>query len=230
MKHLKLFEGFLREINEGLEKHVMQVIDDKAPSLYSKVEWDNGMIVDDEQSAKKIVDVLNASKEFGHASYNKKKCEIEFGDFKESEDNFADMYDESHVPKEINEDSEKDRYANKIKDVDEVRPRMAPAPKTDGMMASQGSKYFDLYLQDEASYVCVDKYGYVKGIANWEWMINQSSGAMFAATAKIANEKYKMLRDLGLLEDYGKDYFKRSYYDLWKEWRETTKLKQKQAA
>jgi len=147
-----------------------------------------------------------------------------------NEDNFKDLYGSEHTPKEINEDSDKDRYAKKIKDIEEVRPRMAPAPKTDGMMASQGSKYFDLYLQDEASDVCVDKYGYVKGIANWEWMIGQSSGVMFAATAKIANEKYKMLKDLGLLEEYGKDYFKRSYFDLWKEWKEFMKSGKKQAA
>lgn len=147
-----------------------------------------------------------------------------------NEDNFKDLYGSDHTPKEMNEDSEKDRYSNKIKDVDEVRPRMAPAPKTDGMMASQGSKYFDLYLQDEASYVCVDKYGYTKGIANWEWMINQSSGAMFAATAKIANEKYKMLKDLGELDGYGKDYFKRSYFDIWKEWKEWMKMGQTKKA
>lgn len=153
-----------------------------------------------------------------------------------NQDNFSDMFDESFVPKEINEDSDKDRYAKKIKDIDEVRPRMAPAPKTDGMMASQGTKYFELYLQDEASDVCVDKYGYTKGIANWEWMIGQSSGVMFAATAKIANEKYKMLKDLGLLETYGKDggeknYFERSYFDIWKEWKEWMKNGQhKQAA
>lgn len=46
---------------------------------------------------------------------------------------------------------------------------------------------------------------------------------MFAATAKIANEKYKMLRDLGLLDGYGKNYFTRSYFDIWKEWKEAVK-------
>jgi hypothetical protein len=144
------------------------------------------------------------------------------------EDNFGDLYGSEHSPKELNEDGDKERYARIVKDIDDVRPRMAPAPKTDGMMASQGSKFFELYLQDEASYVCVDKYGYDKGIKNWEWMLNQSSGAMFAATAKIANEKYKMLKDLGILDSYGKDggernYFERSYFDLWKEWKEAIK-------
>lgn len=148
------------------------------------------------------------------------------------DDTFGDLFDAKSPKKPVNEDdSDKKRYSDKIKDVDEVRPRMAPAPKPIGMMASEGSKYFDLYLQDEASYVCVDKYGFTKGIANWEWMIGQSSGVMFAATAKIANEKLQMLKDLDLLKDYGKDYYKRSYFDLWKEWKEQMKAgKFKQAA
>lgn len=62
------------------------------------------------------------------------------------------FFGDDHTPKEINEDAEKDRYAKVVKDLDEVRPRMAPAPKTDGMMASQGSKYFDLYLR--RSFLC----------------------------------------------------------------------------
>lgn len=121
------------------------------------------------------------------------------------------------------DDADKARYARVVKDLDEVRPRMAPAPKPEGMMASQATKYFDLYLQDQASYVTCDKYGYAKGIANWEWMIDQSGGAMFAATAKIANEKLQMLKDLGELEKYGKDYFARSYFDIWKDWKEFKK-------
>lgn len=115
-----------------------------------------------------------------------------------------------------------------IQDIDEVRPRMAPAPKVEGMMASKGSSYWNLYLQDLASDVMVDKYGYDKGIANWEWSIGQSSGVMFAAASKICNEKYTMLKELGYIGQkdnkwYGDDYFKRSYFDIWKEWKEFKK-------
>ena len=91
------------------------------------------------------------------------------------------------------------------------------------MMASEGSKYFNLYLQDQASDVFIDKYGYDRGLQNWNYMLDQSSGAMFAASSKIANEKLQMLRDLDILQEYGKDYFKESYFKLWKEWKEYMK-------
>jgi hypothetical protein len=37
-----------------------------------------------------------------------------------------------------------------------------------------------------------------------------------------------MLKDLGILDSYGKDggernYFERSYFDIWKEWKEAMK-------
>jgi len=115
-------------------------------------------------------------------------------------------------------ESDKNHYKH-VKDMDEARPRMAPAPKTEGMTTTTGSGYWDLYLQDQASDVMIDKYGYERGIANWEYTLDQG-GAMFQSAAKIANEKYVMLRDLGKLNDYGRDYFKRSYFDIWKEWKE----------
>lgn len=123
---------------------------------------------------------------------------------------------------DLNE-SDKDHYKH-IKDIDEPRPRYVPTPKPSAsMMASEGSKYFNLYLQDQASDVFIDKYGYDRGLQNWNYMLDQSSGAMFAASSKIANEKLQMLRDLDILQEYGKDYFKESYFKLWKEWKEYMK-------
>ena len=117
-------------------------------------------------------------------------------------------------------ESDKDHYKH-VKDMDEPRPRYVPTPKPDGsMMASEGQKYFDLYLQDQASDVFIDKYGYDRGIDTWEYSMNGSRGAMFAMSAKVCNEKLQMLKDLGMLQDYGRDYFKRSYFDIWKTWKE----------
>lgn len=145
-------------------------------------------------------------------------------------DDFANLFKDGSNAKPVNENGDKDRYARTVKDLDDVRPRMAPAPKPAGMMASEGTKYFDLYLQDQASYIMCDKYGYEKGILNWEYVLGKSSGAMFAASAEIVNQKLQMLRDLGILQEYGKDYFKRSYFDLWKEWKSANSGKLKAAA
>ena len=131
--------------------------------------------------------------------------------------NFSDFLTESTTITA----SDRKHYAG-VKDLDVERPRMAPAPKTDGLNASRGSSYFDLYLQDEASHVMIDKYGLERGKNNWEGTIDQGGGVMFAASAKIANEKYKMLTDLDELSDYGHDYFKESYFSIWKRWKKKT--------
>lgn len=211
MKHVKLFEAFLNENNQ-----------DEAKGAFSDWMWANK----DPQKDYK-----------GFPEFYEDACAIAKDQFNFNDPEFVKTFctefwnDETPNDASLKEDGDKERYAKTIKDIDEVRPRMAPAPKPEGMMASQGTKYFDLYLQDEAAAVCIDKYGYEKGIKNWEWMIDQSSGVMFAATAKIANEKYKMLKDLGIFDKYGKNYFERSYFDIWKEWKEFMKSgKLKQAA
>jgi hypothetical protein len=111
-----------------------------------------------------------------------------------------------------------------VKDLDVERPRMAPAPKTDGMTTTTGTGYFKLYIQDEASHVMIDKYGYERGLKNWEGSIGAGSrgGAMYQGAAKIANEKYKMLSELDELSSYGHDYFKESYFSIWKRWKKHT--------
>ncbi len=124
---------------------------------------------------------------------------LHFNDFKSNE-----AYDE------------KDHYRG-VKDLDEPRVRYYPTPGEASYTKSRGAQYFGLYLQDEASHVIIDKYGYEKGIKMWEATLDRG-GAMFSVSAKIANEKMRMLQDLGLLSSYGTDYFKRSYWDIWNEW------------
>lgn len=77
----KTGEKAIATLDEGLESHIMQVIDDKKPSLVSKIRFDDGMIVDNESDAKEIIAILAKSKEFGPATYNKKDSKIEFGTF-----------------------------------------------------------------------------------------------------------------------------------------------------
>lgn len=76
MQKIKTFETFL---NEGLESKVDQVIDAEAPDLKSAYVWDNGMCVEDENDARELIRVLNVSKQFGPASYDKKEKKIKFG-------------------------------------------------------------------------------------------------------------------------------------------------------
>jgi len=76
MKKVKSFETFL---NEGLESKVDQVIDDEAPDMKGAYVWKNGMCVEDEKDDRELIRVLNASKQFGPASYDKKEKKIKFG-------------------------------------------------------------------------------------------------------------------------------------------------------
>jgi hypothetical protein len=78
MKSIKTFEDFL---NEGLESMVDQIISDKKPELEGAYHWEYGMCVADEADAKELISILNASKEFGRATYNKKEGKIEFAKY-----------------------------------------------------------------------------------------------------------------------------------------------------
>jgi hypothetical protein len=124
----------------------------------------------------------------------------------------------------LNEDSatanlaaEKKQYAN-VKDLDVVRPRMAPKPDTGGLPSkSYAAKECKLYLQDEASYIIIDKYGFEKGYKAWEDSIGRG-GSMYAIAADIANQKWVMCKDLGLTKNLIADYYFASYYAIWKKW------------
>ena len=89
-------------------------------------------------------------------------------------------------------------------------------PDTKGMSTTDGVKTWDLYIQDEASNIMIDKYGFMKGYKMWQSSIDYG-GAMYQIASNIANEKLKMYRDLGLGVNRA-DYFSRSYFDVWKQW------------
>lgn len=104
-------------------------------------------------------------------------------------------------------------HYREVKDLDVVRPRYSPTPK-----ASKGiGRRFGLYLQDQASHVCVDKYGYAKGIKLWEKSIGAGprGGAMFAMSQQVTDEKAKMCDDLGIQLN---GYFEYSYMNIWNRW------------
>ena len=109
-------------------------------------------------------------------------------------------------------DSEKKYYSN-IKDIDVPRKRYSMVPKVIGS-GSSDVKRWDLYIQDEASQIMIDKYGFEKGYKMWENSINYG-GAMYQLASKIVSEKTQMISDLKLRLQ---DYFERSYLDIWREW------------
>ena len=108
--------------------------------------------------------------------------------------------------------NERDHYRN-VKDIDVARPRFAPTP-----IANKGAgARYRLYLQDEASHVMIDKYGFEKGKEIWEQSIGMGprGGGMFAISAATTDQKVKMMDDLGL---HLTDYFELSYLELWNRW------------
>ena len=65
----------------GLESHVYQVIKRDAPRLWGDFYFDNGLVPHNSEVAKEIVDILNASGEFGKSKYNPSTKKIEFAKF-----------------------------------------------------------------------------------------------------------------------------------------------------
>jgi|GEM_PF-4641598 len=118
----------------------------------------------------------------------------------------------SATPQQI--EDEKSHYKG-IKDLDVQRPMLKPKPNVEGYSTSKYKAYWDLYIQDEASNIMIDKYGFTKGYKMWQNSIDYG-GAMYQIASNIANEKLKMLFDLKL--PIPKDYFDRSYFDVWKQW------------
>lgn len=76
-------------LNEGLEKHVDGILDDENIIHGVHYWWENGLNVGDPHSesskrgdpkmAKKIMKILDDSKEFGPTAYNKRTGQISFG-------------------------------------------------------------------------------------------------------------------------------------------------------
>ena len=62
----------------------------------------------------------------------------------------------------------------------------------------------------------MDKYGTKRGEDNFEYFVNKGGGAFYAVGQQIQDEKAQMYIDLG--EDIPRDYWKESYFDVWKRW------------
>lgn len=73
-----------------------------------------------------------------------------------------------------------------------------------------------LYIQDECREMMIDKYG-LKGEKVWEGLIDAGTGPFFQFATKVAAEKAWLVNELGLQPCHG-DYWKYSYFDMWKEW------------
>jgi hypothetical protein len=239
MKHIRLFEHFvgeamsdnaiqkkIAEINAMIAKakdadgDLIGVIDKtstwEAPMYYKPLSYKNGVLYIEYE------EYTGRKNEVHKEKIGKSRMEL---DGIPTLNNIAKMYRAALKKNNISLDelqelTEDDRsHYSHIKDLDEPRPRMVPAPKPEFSIKSAGAKHWDLYLQDQASDVIIDKYGLERGLKNWDYLIGQG-GAMFAASAQIASEKMQMLKDLGELDSYGTDdYFKRSYFDIWKEWK-----------
>lgn len=123
--------------------------------------------------------------------------------------NFAD-------PKAV---AQEKKEFSRIKDLDVVRPsKMAPAPVDNLPTRSYATKACDLYVQDEANDIFVDKSGFERGYKNWRGTIDAGGGVMFQAANSIANQKWVMCKALGIEDKLRQDYFFRSYLDIWKQW------------
>jgi len=62
----------------GLEGKIYTVIKRDAPRLWGDFYFDNGLVPHSSEVAQEIVDILNASGEFGKAKYNPSTKKIEF--------------------------------------------------------------------------------------------------------------------------------------------------------
>jgi hypothetical protein len=65
----------------GLESHVNAVIVDSNPNLIGKYWWSKGLNVEDDNTGKEIIKILNDSYQFGKAHFNKVNKTIRFDVF-----------------------------------------------------------------------------------------------------------------------------------------------------
>ncbi len=94
----------------------------------------------------------------------------------------------------------------------EVRPARMKKPK----VTPQAHRVYTLYIQDLLHDILVDKYGTKRGTDNWQYFVDKGGGAYYAVGQEIQDEKAQMYLDLG--ERPPNDYFKESYFDVWKRW------------
>lgn len=105
----------------------------------------------------------------------------------------------------------------------EPRPnRMKKPPEINGVSTNPTSYFPDLYIQDEMRHMLIDKYGKDKGEKSFDGLIDAMSsrpGAFFQQGGIIAAEKAWLIENTGKPQGPGRhDYWKYSYYEMWKEW------------
>jgi len=111
-----------------------------------------------------------------------------------------------------------------LSDQDEIRPDRMKAPDStyrhDFMLFnSRNPRGGGLYIQDHMHDMLVDKYGKEKGEKAFNGILDTKGGAFFAYGDKIAREKSFLINELGLASgDAFRNYFKYSYFALWKMW------------
>lgn len=104
------------------------------------------------------------------------------------------------------------------------RPSKMKRPDISRMTKSATSYWRDLYIQDEARDILVDKYGKERGEKTFNGLVDSRGGAFYQAVTEIVMEKYKMLQELvnaGIMtreEAFTNNYFDHSYYAVWTEW------------
>lgn len=117
---------------------------------------------------------------------------------------------------EINEDLKEWSSPGSLKDEDLPRPSKMTRPDISGM-TKNAKAYWDLYIQDEAEEILVDKYGRERGHKTFEGLLNiPRFGGFYQATTEIVMQKAKMYQDLG--ERPPSDYFSESWFSVWKRW------------
>jgi hypothetical protein len=96
------------------------------------------------------------------------------------------------------------------------RPSKMKKPDISGMTRNAKAYWPDLYIQDQAKDILIDKYGEVRGKKTFEGLVGLVGGAFYQAVTEVVMEKYKMLQELG--EKIPKDYFELNYFAIWTKW------------
>lgn len=130
----------------------------------------------------------------------------------EEEDELDENEDDSmDGTQEINEYT-----SNKTTKDNSPRPNRMARPDISGM-TKNAKAYWDLYIQDEAEAILMDKYGEERGKKYFEGLLNAPRfGGFYQAVTEIVMQKAKMYDELG--ERYPNDYFHESWFSVWKRW------------
>jgi hypothetical protein len=108
-----------------------------------------------------------------------------------------------------------ERVARAVSGGDLVDDRPRPPRMKKPKVTPAAHRVYKEYTQDLLRDMLVEKYGTVRGVANWEYFIGKG-GAFYAVGQEIQDEKAQMFLDLG--EQPPHDYWAQSYFDVWKRW------------